>query len=327
MGKKQPSKMTPINITADTNKFALLTNDGKKKNKELQKNKELLKNKTEKKKTLPIDKFVQNKENLECNRNDTDKNDEEDVEFDINEFKKNILKNSSYLSGGLFCDDDDDDNIQCEGDEEKIIKDEEDIYGKNKFLNSRWTIWVHRNDCADWTVNGYQYLWTIDSLSSFWRFFNNFQKMNKEDNQYFIMRDKIKPIYEDNHNRKGGRCSLKLDCYDKHNDTDYGCEVMEVLCMLIMNETLIPENSEINGISYSIKNKSILIKLWTKDFNNDIKEKIPKNLINKISATIKNNTLKKYDNTFKKYDNNFKKYDNNLSIRYQKIEPEYEVSH
>ena len=126
------------------------------------------------------------------------------------------------------------------------------------------------------------------------------------------MRDKIKPIWEDNHNKEGGICSLKMDCYDKNNNYDIGSEAMICFCMLLVNETLISENHEINGISYSIKNRSILIKIWSKNFKNDISEKIPKNLINKISTIIKNCSI-------------HKKINNSISIRYTEIKPEYQI--
>jgi hypothetical protein len=185
----------------------------------------------------------------------------------------------------------------------------DDKQGNNCFLNSSWTVWVHRNDCADWSESSYICIYVIDSIGSFWRFFNNFHTLNKEDNQFFIMRNRIKPIWEDNNNRTGGICSLKMDCYDKNNKTDIGSEVMISLCILVMNETLLSDNSEINGISYSIKNRSVLIKIWSKDYSCNISERLPKNLINKFSSVIKNNSQ-------------YRKHDNYVSIRYSEIKPE-----
>lgn len=180
------------------------------------------------------------------------------------------------------------------------------------YLNSRWTIWVHRNECMDWTESSYKDIWSIDSLETFWQFFSFFHLLDKENNQFFMMRNKIKPIWEDNYNREGGICSIKMDCYDKNNSYDIGSEVMICFCMLLVNETFIFDNNEINGISYSIKNRSILIKIWSKNFKNDISEKIPKNLINKISLVIKNCCP-------------HKKINNYISIRYTEIKPEYQI--
>lgn len=184
----------------------------------------------------------------------------------------------------------------------------DDKLGNNCYLNTPWTVWVHKNDCQDWTEAGFKCIYVIDTISSFWKFFNNIHNLNKEDNQFFIMRNKIKPIWEDNNNRTGGICSLKMDCYARNNKYDIGSEIMICLCLLMMNETLLPDNNEINGISHSIKNKCVLIKVWTRDYKYDITEKLPKNILNKFSNVIKNNS-------------SYKKYDNYVSVRYFEIQP------
>ncbi len=188
--------------------------------------------------------------------------------------------------------------------------------GNNMFFNSPWTVWVHKSDCQVWTEDSYTNIYVINSIGSFWRFFNNFHLLDKVRNQLFIMRNKVKPIWEDNENRNGGICSVKLDCYSRQGKTDVGVEAMICLCLLIMNETFIPNNNdEINGISYSIKNRSVLIKLWCKNFNTKITEKIPTGFFNKLDSILKG--MDKYSFG--------KKADNKLSIRYTQIKPEYEL--
>ncbi len=188
--------------------------------------------------------------------------------------------------------------------------------GNNMFLNSPWTVWVHKSDCQVWTEDSYTNIYVINSLGSFWRFFNNFHLLDKVRNQLFIMRNKVKPIWEDNENRNGGICSIKLDCYSKQGKSDIGVVAMTAICLLIMNETFVQHNEEINGISYSIKNRSVLIKVWCKNFNTKISEKIPLGFFNKLDTTL--NSLDKYS-----YDR--KKGENKLSIRYTQIKPEYEI--
>lgn len=231
---------------------------------------------------------------------------------EMNESNDTKENNLNYLKKSLFGDDSDSfekdaQNLETEHDDKRDIN---DMRGKNSYLNSQWTVWVHRNDCDDWTVDSYKNIHIIDSIGTFWEFFNNFHKINKEENQYFIMRNKIKPIWEDNNNRSGGICSLKMDCYDRNNRKDVGCEILMCLCILIMNESFMQDNQEINGISYAVKNRSIYIKIWTKDYGNDIVDKMPKNLIGKFNTVIRSNM--------------FKKFENYISIRYKLIKPEYE---
>jgi len=184
--------------------------------------------------------------------------------------------------------------------------------GNNKELNNKWNVWVHENSTNDWTLDSYDNIYTIDTIGKFWRYFNNFHLLDKINNQYFIMRDFITPIWEDINNREGGICSIKIDYYTKINRNEIGSEIMITLCTLIMNETFIQNSTCINGISYSIKNKSIYIKLWISNlYKDNIIDKLPINLLN-----IFDNIIKKEDYT-RKYINN------RVSIRFNKIIPEF----
>lgn len=192
---------------------------------------------------------------------------------------------------------------------------EDDILGNKLYLNSNWTVWRHASDCDEWTEDSYTNIYVINSLGSFWRFFNNFHLLDKMKNQLFIMRGKIKPIWEDNENRKGGICSIKLDCFNRQGKIDMGTDVMICVCLLVMNETFLTNNSEINGISYSIKNKSVLIKLWCKNYNNNVTEKLPISFFNKLDTILRNMDKHSFS----------KRPENKISIRYTQIKPEYDV--
>ena len=197
--------------------------------------------------------------------------------------------------------------------ESELNDDQEISLGNKKLLNSIWTIWVHNNEKENWSLDSYDKIYDIDSIGSYWRFFNNFHLLDKINNHFFIMRQNITPIWEDVNNRNGGICSFKIDYYNKGGRNDIGSEIMTCLSSLILNESFIPSNSRINGISYSIKNRSIMIKLWIKNYNDSEKflDKLPINLLNKI-----NDLLKSCDSN--------KKGNSKISIQYKKIIPEYE---
>jgi len=192
-------------------------------------------------------------------------------------------------------------------------KDETTDLGNTLYLHSIWSVFIHSVDCPDWTESSYTHIYTINSIGSFWRFFNNFHLLDKSKNQIFIMRNKIKPIWEDNNNRNGGICSIKMECQSKAGRTDLSTEVMTCICLLVMNETFILDNEEINGISYAIKNRNVLIKLWCKNYTNNVSEKLPLGLMHKIDTILQNSDrIKRY-------------HDSKLSIKYMQIKPEYEV--
>jgi hypothetical protein len=203
--------------------------------------------------------------------------------------------------------------------ENKVIYDETVDYGEignDKKLNSYWTVWVHRLNCTDWTIAGYQKIYQINSIGSFWRFFNNFQLINTYTNQIFIMREEIAPIWEDVNNKFGGICSIKVDSIQRGMKTDLSTESFATICMLIMNETLVQNNKNINGISYSVKKRASLVKIWTKTFDEtkDFSTELPVTLINKFNQELQRQSKSVLNN------------DGKISIQYKQIKPEYDLN-
>jgi hypothetical protein len=202
--------------------------------------------------------------------------------------------------------------------ENKQIYDENKTYGdigNDKKLNSYWTVWVHKINNPDWKLTGYQKIYVINSIGSFWRFFNNFQLLNTYHNQIFIMREEIAPIWEDVNNKFGGICSLKIDSIQRGLKTDLSTEVFSLISLLVMNETFVGDSKNINGISYSVKKRSSLIKLWTKNYSPeyDFTKDLPVPLMNK------------FNNEMQKQSKNNTVGDGKVSIQYKQIKPEFEI--
>lgn len=311
-----------INTLSNSNKFAILIGEKPPKEEIVKKpvNKKFNTNvpikqsqnkqtNTTKEKSLNDDKDC-NKDtqnhNYTSNKQNIDTQSNVNTETNIQTNEKNNFVNQKTMYVETFADQ----SIQSE---EKIL---DDGLGNNLFLQSPWTVWIHKSDCQVWTEESYTNIYVINSIGSFWRFFNNFHALDKLYNQLFIMRNKIKPIWEDNDNRNGGICSIKFDCYSKQGRIDIGVETMLCISLLVMNETMLQSNEEINGISYSIKNKSVLIKLWCRNYNNKIADKLPRGLFSKLETILKNNDR----GQFKKQ---YNETDTKLSIRYTQIKPEH----
>jgi hypothetical protein len=190
-----------------------------------------------------------------------------------------------------------------------FVKMEDDgTHGDNLLLNSAWNIWKHSNNTTDWTIGSYEKIFKIDSIGSFWRFFNNFNLLDKITYQFYIMREGIMPIWEDVNNKHGGICSIKVDYFNNKNRNELGSELMVCICLLVLNETLIANNVNINGVSYAVKNKSILIKIWVNNFTNN------KNLVELLPITF----LKRIDSLIKYIEKpGFRP--NTVSLQYKKI--------
>ena len=187
--------------------------------------------------------------------------------------------------------------------------------GEDKQLNSKWNVSLHNVD-KNWDLESYDDIFNFDTIGGFWKFFNNFHLLDKIKNHVFIMRDGITPIWEDVNNRNGGICSFKIDYLSKGGRNDIGSEIMMSLCILLITETFVRENICINGISYAIKNKSIMIKLWIKNFDDNIhfQNRLPVNFFNKLDFILRNcdvNHGYSFNDTSK------------VNVKYSKIEPQF----
>ena len=143
--------------------------------------------------------------------------------------------------------------------------------GDDMKLNSSWTVWIHENENNNWTLDSYTSIYKIDSVGSMWRFLSVFDNLDKSSKQYYIMRNGITPIWEDNNNRTGGICSILIENTTKYSKygskSDICVSAFIAICILVMNESFVKNNLDINGLCYSIKSKSALIKLWVKNYD------------------------------------------------------------
>jgi hypothetical protein len=195
--------------------------------------------------------------------------------------------------------------------EKNIFVKENDIeYGDNLYLHSQWDVYCHKKSVVTWENKDYIHIYQINSIGTFCRFFNNFNILDKITYEFFIMKDKIIPRWEDNANRNGGICSILItSVFDKRSKTDIGSEFMLSICLLIMNNSLIKDNDKINGISYSLRARNtVVIKIWYNDWNYNMNSNFPSSLLDyfegRISGVYKNDTIAKF-----------------ISVRYSKIEP------
>lgn len=233
--------------------------------------------------------------------------------------RKNVRVDKHRQETGRSYSRDDTNSQERESDDKQLyVEDTEIDYGNKLYLNSKWTVWVHKSECKTWKESDYTLAYEIDSVGTQLRFLNNFHLYDKQNFQFFIMRNKIKPIWEDNENRKGFICSFKFDCLYKPGRIDIGTEAMFIICLLVMNETFTTNNKDINGISYSIKNKSVLIKIWNRNGSIDLKtyeDKMRQSLLKLKLESLVRNSYKGYS----------KNPDDLVSIQCRLIEPEYEA--
>lgn len=155
--------------------------------------------------------------------------------------------------------------------------------GSDVKLTNEWNFWAHSIKSRDWSISGYDKLYTIKTVSDYWKLMNNFNKLGTNIMHFYLMRENIEPLWEAKENRYCGICSLKLDFKEIYN-------AVELLCsLLITNELLGKINCEIiNGISVSPKinsrNSSIILKIWFKGEQSVIENNLNKIIIDKFGS-------------------------------------------
>lgn len=173
--------------------------------------------------------------------------------------------------------------------------------GEHLHLSSTWKVYEHVLNSGH-TKKDYRHVWTIDTVASFWQFFNNFHGCDLHVWQYYIMREDILPIREDNANRKGGNYSTKVDGATNarsrnsefHGTAEYqidlSIEAFITITLLMVNETLISnkasDNQDINGISYMIRNGQPYFKIWYSVFDEDVGRIMPMSFFATLEAEL-----------------------------------------
>jgi len=174
-------------------------------------------------------------------------------------------------------DDDNDDEDEYNEDEDELENEEVDV---NTKLNSSWVLWYH-HEKNNWKINGYRKIYKIDTIKDFWELYKNFDRIGGINNQhFFLMREGIEPIWEDEANKQGG-------CWSFKKMENESAEIWEDLTIRIVGETLLEDNSEINGLSICLKRQSnSVIKIWNKNSKNNCKSLIHKDILNKYGKEI-----------------------------------------
>lgn len=134
-------------------------------------------------------------------------------------------------------------------------------------LNSKWVLWYHDPENSNWDFKSYEKIYLFDTIEQFWSLHNYIQNDLLYSGMFFIMKENINPMWEDNNNINGGCWSWKILKKNSYN-------AWLNLSASLIGETLSSENSFINGISISPKKGFCIIKIW----NNDTKKNNIKNI-------------------------------------------------
>uniref|UniRef100_A0A1B6EE16 EIF-4F 25 kDa subunit n=1 Tax=Clastoptera arizonana TaxID=38151 RepID=A0A1B6EE16_9HEMI len=157
-------------------------------------------------------------------------------------------------------------------------------------LQTPWTFWLDRSipgDSAEQYQANLKKIYTVSTVHEFWAVFNNIPTTDKIPNRfsYHLMRNEIKPLWEDKENIKGGTWRLKCNKLNTNR-------VWQELLLAAIGEQFsdcVHDADQICGVSVTVRDKDDLVQVWNvnADLAND-KKVLPKihHLVPEVEFTL-----------------------------------------
>ena len=125
-------------------------------------------------------------------------------------------------------------------------------------LHSTWTLYYHNPMSNKWDDSSYKKVSTFSTIQTFCALYKMLDFQCNFQGMFFLMRNKIKPVWEDEHNKSGGCWSFKVSL-------EHFYKVWKQLSILLVGELLCTTPLLINGISVSPKRGFCIVKIWNHD--------------------------------------------------------------
>ena len=133
-------------------------------------------------------------------------------------------------------------------------------------LCDKWVLWAHLPHDTDWSLKSYIQIMQVESMEEVIALYNSVPPAMVKNCMLFLMRQNIKPMWEDPNNKQGGCFSFKVT--NKNVP-----EVWKSVSYLLTGESLSTDKAfqdNITGITISPKKSFCILKIWMKslDFQN-----------------------------------------------------------
>ena len=138
--------------------------------------------------------------------------------------------------------------------------------GEFHTLYDKWVLYAHLPHDTNWSIDSYKSILEFNSAEQALGLFETIPDIMINNCMLFLMRNNVKPIWEDEHNRAGGCFSFKVANHQAPT-------VWRKLCYSTVGETSSTDSNfmkNVNGITISPKRNFCILKIWTRtcDFNN-----------------------------------------------------------
>lgn len=131
-------------------------------------------------------------------------------------------------------------------------------------LHNTWVLWYYDNDRKkSWTEN-LKEITSFATVEDFWSLYNHIKAASelKPGSDYCLFKKGIRPMWEDDANKLGGRWLISLEKRQREIDLD-NCWLEVMLCMI--GESFEDNADEVNGATVNVRPKVDKIGLWTAD--------------------------------------------------------------
>lgn len=133
-------------------------------------------------------------------------------------------------------------------------------------LQNCWALWYFENDRNNVWENNLKEIASFQTVEDFWSLYNHIKLASelKQGCDYSLFKKGVKPMWEDEANRRGGRWLISLEKKQRPNELDrFWLDI--ILCLI--GEAF--ENSdEVCGATVNLRSKGDKIGLWTADATN-----------------------------------------------------------
>ena len=131
-------------------------------------------------------------------------------------------------------------------------------------LSDSWTLWAHLPHDTDWSISSYKQIYTMNSVEETIAITETLPDILVKNCMLFVMREGIKPIWEDPKNRSGGCFSYKIS-----NKSVY--QVWKELTYLLVGNSISKQSTfvaNVNGITILPKKNFCITKIWMSNSSN-----------------------------------------------------------
>lgn len=154
--------------------------------------------------------------------------------------------------------------------EEPTIEKEQEEVGAEQLikhpLQNIWTLWYLENDRSKSWEDMQNEITSFDTVEDFWCLYNHIKPPSdiKVGSDYSLFKKGIRPMWEDDANKKGGRWVISLTRCPKNELDNLWLDVL--LCLI---GEAFDHSDQICGAVVNVRPKNYKISIWTAQGNNE----------------------------------------------------------